>query len=99
MFFSKRAQVTGLAASKVVELTEAELGMVAGGQNPGPGFGVATAFNLGVEGATNVSHVLIATTNAPAQAAISAGNPSTVAGGQTTAGTGNPSQSVGLNAP
>ncbi len=95
MLFSKKTRVTQPAASNTIELTEAQLDTVSGGENPGPGFGVATAFNLGVEGATNVAHVLVATTNAPAQAPPSAQNRSSIAGGQLTAGAGNPSQFVG----
>ena len=97
MFSSNRKQVSQPDASKMVELTEAPLEIVSGGENynPGPGFGIATAFNLGVEGSTNAAHALIATTNAPAQAAASAGNPSFVAQGRVTATTGNPSQYVG----
>jgi hypothetical protein len=75
------------------EVAEAELDMVAGGINPG--FGVGTAFTSGVEGAQNVRHVLIATENAPEQAAPSADNQSMIGSGSITAGPGNPSNFVG----
>jgi hypothetical protein len=79
------------------EVAEAELDMVAGGIDTG--LGVATAFMTGlsgVEGALNVAHVLIATENAPKQAAASADNGSSVGNGTFTAkGPGNPSNFVG----
>ena len=81
-------------AQQTVELTDTELDMVAGGIMPG--LGVATAFLSGVEGAQNVEHVLIATENAPKQAAASADNGSSVGNGTFTAkGPGNPSNFVG----
>ena len=94
MSFSKKQEAPQPGDSKMVELTGAQLDMVAGGYyDPGPGFGVATAYNFA--GATNAAHALIATTNAPAQAAASSSNPSSVAQGRVTAGAGNPSQFVG----
>jgi hypothetical protein len=74
------------------EVAEAELDMVAGGD---PGFGVGTADTLGVEGALNVEHVLIATENAPNQAPPSVNNQSMIGSGSITAGLGNPSNFVG----
>jgi len=93
MLTPRKKIVTQNDAQQPVELTDIQLDMVAGGINPG--FGVGTAFTSGVEGAQNVAHVLIATTNAPAQAAVSAQNASLVGSGSITAGEGNPSNFVG----
>jgi hypothetical protein len=92
MLSPRKKSATQNDAQRTVELIDTELDMVAGGD---PGFGVGTAFNLGVEGAKNVVHVLVATENAPAQAPPSEDNRSEIGSGSITAGSGNPSNFVG----
>ena len=77
------------AASKMVNLTEEQLDIVAGGVNTFPGFGVATAFTK----TTDVANVLNTQAHVPDFSPVSNNNGATVAGGHRTAGEGNP-QSV-----